>query len=160
MNLLAAVTFADGIGVDDLTWLAGLISAIAVIVGAVWAMLRPVRAQLHRWEDFWDDWTGTPAGPGRSAVPGVMERLQSIDGELQHNGGNSLKDQVADTVRKVDDLAAQNAAEHADLGDRIQSIVEANGIAHDSLSVRIDELDHEIARWHTPKEKDVDRDEG
>ena len=65
----AAVTFRDGIGVDDLTWLAGLISAIAVIVGAVWAMLRPVRAQLHRWEDFWDDWTGTPAGPGRSAVP-------------------------------------------------------------------------------------------
>ena len=35
MNLLAAVTFADGIGMDDLTWLAGLISAVAVIVGAV-----------------------------------------------------------------------------------------------------------------------------
>ena len=33
----AAVTFRDGIGVDDLTWLAGLISVIAVIVGAVWA---------------------------------------------------------------------------------------------------------------------------
>ena len=118
----AAVTFRDGIGVDDLTWLAGLISAIAVIVGAVWAMLRPVRAQLHRWEDFWDDWTGTPAGPGRSAVPGVMERLQSIDGELTRNGGSSLKDQVFATARKVDELAQQNASEHVDLANQIIAV--------------------------------------
>ena len=131
----AAVTFRDGIGVDDLTWLAGLISAIAVIVGAVWAMLRPVRAQLHRWEDFWDDWTGTPAGPGRSAVPGVMERLQSIDGELQRNGGNSLKDQVVKTSRKVDELAEQNAAEHVALTDRI------------------DAIQTEARRWRAEKEK-------
>ena len=118
----AAVTFRDGIGVDDLTWLAGLISAIAVIVGAVWAMLRPVRAQLHRWEDFWDDWTGTPAGPGRSAVPGVMERLQSIDGELTRNGDNSLKDQVCTNSRKLDELATQNAAEHVDLANQIIAV--------------------------------------
>ena len=122
MNLLDAVTFRDGIGMDDLTWLAGLISAIAVIVGAVWAMLRPVRAQLHRWEDFWDDWTGTPAGPGRSAVPGVMERLQSIDGELTRNGGSSLKDQVFATARKVDELAQQNASEHVDLANQIIAV--------------------------------------
>ena len=82
MNLLAAVTFRDGIGMDDLTWLAGLISVISVIVGAVWAMLRPIRAQLHRWEAFWDDWQGTPARPGHGEVPGVMQRLQSIDGEV------------------------------------------------------------------------------
>ena len=123
----AAVTFRDGIGVDDLTWLAGLISAIAVIVGAVWAMLRPVRAQLHRWDDFWDDWTGTPAGPGRSAVPGVMERLQSIDGELTRNGDNSLKDQVCTNSRKLDELATQNAAEHVDLANQIIAVkTEAN----------------------------------
>ena len=135
MNLLAAVTFRDGIGVDDLTWLAGLISAIAVIVGAVWAMLRPVRAQLHRWDDFWEDWQGTPAGPGRSAVPEVMERLQSIDGELTRNGGNSLKDQVCTNSRKLDELAQQNAAEHVNLAGQIQSVkTEAN-------------------RWHASKEK-------
>jgi hypothetical protein len=131
----AAVTFRDGIGVDDLTSLAGLISVITVIVGAVWAMLRPIRAQLHRWEDFWDDWTGTPAGPGRSAVPGVMERLQSIDGELQRNGGNSLKDQVCTNSRKLDDLAEQNAAEHVDLAEQI-------------LAVKT-----EAQRWHASKEK-------
>jgi len=122
MNLLAAVTFADGIGMDDLTWLAGLISAVAVIVGAVWALLRPLKQQADRIEMFWEDWNGTPARPGHSAVPGVMDRLASIDGELQRNGGNSLKDQVAATVHKVDQLAAQNAAEHVDLGRQIKSV--------------------------------------
>ena len=135
LMLDAAVTFRDGIGVDDLTWLAGLISVISVIVGAVWAMLRPIRAQLHRWEAFWDDWQGTPARPGHGEVPGVMQRLQSIDGELTRNGGSSLKDQVFATARKVDDLAEQNAAEHVALTDRI------------------DAIQTEARRWHASKEK-------
>ena len=135
LTILSAVTFADGIGVDDLTWLAGLISVISVIVGAVWAMLRPIRAQLHRWEAFWDDWQGTPARPGHGEVPGVMQRLQSIDGELTRNGGSSLKDQVFATARKVDDLAEQNAAEHVALTDRI------------------DAIQTEARRWHASKEK-------
>ena len=122
MLTLAAVTFADGIGMDDLTWLAGLISVISVIVGAVWAMLKPLKRQADRIEMFWSDWNGTPQRPGHSAVPGVMDRLASIDGELQRNGGNSLKDQVAATVHKVDQLAAQNAAEHVDLGSQIEQI--------------------------------------
>ena len=129
------MTFADGIGMDDLTWLAGLISVISVIVGAVWAMLRPIRAQLRRWEAFWDDWQGTPARPGHGEVPGVMQRLQSIDGELTRNGGSSLKDQVFATARKVDDLAEQNAAEHVALTDRI------------------DAIQTEVRRWHAEKEK-------
>ena len=129
------MTFRDGIGVDDLTWLAGLISVVSVIVGAVWAMLRPIRAQLHRWEAFWDDWQGTPARPGHVEVPGVMQRLQSIDGELTRNGGSSLKDQVFATARKVDDLAEQNAAEHVALTDRI------------------DAIQTEARRWHASKEK-------
>lgn len=129
------MTFSDGIGMDDLTWLAGLISVISVIVGAVWAMLRPIRAQLHRWEAFWDDWQGTPARPGHGEVPGVMQRLQSIDGELQRNGGSSLKDQVFATARKVDDLAEQNAAEHVDLANQI-------------IAVKT-----EVQRWHASKEK-------
>lgn len=118
MNLLAAVTFADGIGMDDLTWLAGLIAVVTTIVGAVWALLRPLKRQADRIEMFWEDWNGTPQRPGHSAVPGVMDRLASIDGELQRNGGNSLKDQVIGNSRKIDHLAAQNAAEHVDLGRR------------------------------------------
>ena len=128
----AAVTFRDGIGIDDLAWLAELIAVVTTIVAAVWAMLRPVRAQLHRWDDFWDDWTGTPAGPGRSAVPGVMERLQSIDGELTRTSGNSLKDQVVETSRKLDELAQQNAAEHVDLAGQIQNVKDEANRWHDA----------------------------
>ena len=122
MMLDAAVTFRDGIGVDDLTWLAGLISVVAVIVGAVWTMIKPLKRQADRIEAFWEDWQGTPATPGRARTPGVMERLQSIDGELQRNGGNSLKDQVCTHSRKLDDLAEQNAAEHVDLANQILAV--------------------------------------
>ena len=122
LTLLAAVTFADGVGMDDLTWLAGLISVVSVIVGAVWALLRPLKRQADRIEMFWEDWNGTPARPGHSAVPGVMDRLASIDGELQRNGGNSLKDQVIGNSRKIDVLSEQNAAEHVDLGSQIEQI--------------------------------------
>ena len=122
MNLLAAVTFADGIGIDDLTWLAELIAVVTTIVAAVWALLRPLKRQADRIEMFWEDWNGTPARPGHSAVPGVMDRLASIDGELQRNGGNSLKDQVIGNSRKIDHLAQQNAAEHVDLGRQIKSV--------------------------------------
>lgn len=118
----AAVTFRDGIGVDDLTWLAGLISVVAVIVGAVWTMIKPLKRQADRIEAFWVDWNGTPSGPGRSAVPGVMERLQSIDGELQHNGGNSLKDKVLENIRKLDELAQQNKSEHTLLTGQIDAV--------------------------------------
>ena len=107
LTILAEVTVRDGIGMDDLTWLAGLIAMVTTIVAAVWAMLRPLKRQADRIEAFWGDWDGTPARPGRSAVPGVMDRLASIDGELQRNGGNSLKDRVIGNSRKIDHLASQ-----------------------------------------------------
>jgi len=34
LTILAEVTVRDGIGMDDLTWLAGLISVVAVITDA------------------------------------------------------------------------------------------------------------------------------
>lgn len=40
------------------------------------------------------DWAGEEAREGRDATPGVMERLNNIDGELKRNGGSSLKDSV------------------------------------------------------------------
>lgn len=122
LTILAEVTVRDGIGVDDLTRLAELIAVVTTIVAAVWALLRPLKRQADRIEMFWEDWNGTPARPGHSAVPGVMDRLASIDGELQRNGGNSLKDQVIGNSRKIDVLSEQNAAEHVDLGSQIEQI--------------------------------------
>lgn len=40
------------------------------------------------------DWEGEEAEPGRAAVPGVMERLNKLDGELSNNGGSTTKDKV------------------------------------------------------------------
>lgn len=40
------------------------------------------------------DWEGTPEEPGRAAVPGVMVRLNKLDGELSNNGGSTTKDKV------------------------------------------------------------------
>jgi hypothetical protein len=46
-------------------------------------------------ERFMRDWEGEEAAPGRDAVPGVMERLNNMDGELSQNGGyTTVKDRV------------------------------------------------------------------
>ena len=122
LDAAGTFTFRDGIGVDDLTWLAGLIAVVTTIVGAVWAMLKPLKRQADRIEMFWSDWNGTPERPGRSAVPGVMDRLASIDGELTRNGGNSLKDKVLENSRKLDELAQQNKSEHTLLTGQIDAV--------------------------------------
>ncbi len=46
------------------------------------------------WGKFIRDWEGEDASDGRDAVPGVMARLNKLDGELSHNGGKSIKDMV------------------------------------------------------------------
>jgi len=54
---------------------------------------------------FQRDWDGEAAEPGRDATPGVMQRLNRIDGELQRNGGDSLKDKVVETWEMTNDLS-------------------------------------------------------
>ena len=53
---------------------------------------------------FRRDWEGEEADTGRDAVPGVMERLNFLDGELSRNGGKSLKDVVVRLETKLDKL--------------------------------------------------------
>lgn len=105
-RLVAEVGLQDGIGLDDVFWFC---AGALVVIGLVRLFLDPiikaikedraVQAKFHR------DFYGEPADSGRDAVPGVMERLQSIDGELKRNGGKSVKDTVNRTERKVDMLA-------------------------------------------------------
>ena len=66
---------------------------------------RRVAREMHK--EFHRDWFGEPAAPGRDAVPGVMQRLNAVDGELRRNGGNSLKDQVVKLNDKVDNMTEQ-----------------------------------------------------
>jgi hypothetical protein len=75
----------------------GIIS-LFIIGTAIWAAIRPLVKAIyrinHQLDSFMRDWDGTPEEPGRDAVPGVMERLNRLDGELSRNGGKSVKDVV------------------------------------------------------------------
>jgi hypothetical protein len=90
-----------------LYWAAGVIT-IGTALGMIWRLLRPFYARLHvlmdNWDSFMRDWAGEPAAPGRSAVPGVMERLNRIDGELKRNGGTSMKDAVTRIEKKLEQI--------------------------------------------------------
>jgi hypothetical protein len=101
--------------------ISGIATTIAVILGAWFAIAKFIGPFFKRvnkwtstWEQFMEDWAGTPERPGRSAVPGVMERLNNIDGELKKNGGKSVKDVVnriekrlVDGDKKFDELYAR-----------------------------------------------------
>lgn len=102
----------------DVTWLTGFATSITIVLGAWFTIVKFIKPALQRirnlmdtTEQFIKDWHGEPAAPGRDAIPGVMERLNNIDGELKRNGGNSVKDTVnriekrlVDGDKKFDDL--------------------------------------------------------
>lgn len=77
------------------------IETISIIVGILLGggailgfFLRKVNTLFSTWGRFMRDWEGEEATEGRDAVPGVMARLNKLDGELSHNGGSSIKDMV------------------------------------------------------------------
>ena len=69
-------------------------SAIASVYFVIAPSLRKIRSMMEWLEKFRRDWEGEPGGPGRDPVPGVMERLNRLDGELSNNGGSSVKDAI------------------------------------------------------------------
>tara|TARA_B110000977_G_scaffold21981_1_gene26499 strand:- start:92 stop:436 length:345 start_codon:yes stop_codon:yes gene_type:complete len=76
-------------------------SSVLVILTACFAVSRVLSPVIKRikeigknLDNFIEDWHGTAARDGRRAVPGVMQRLNNIDGQLTHNGGSSIKDSV------------------------------------------------------------------
>jgi hypothetical protein len=83
--------------------------AILTFIGLIHRMflskfMRELKESLVWLRKFQRDWDGEPAEPGRDAVPGVMARLNRIDGELKRNGGATLKDKVFETWEKVEAL--------------------------------------------------------
>lgn len=81
--------------------------AILTFIGLIHRMflskfMRELKESLVWLRKFQRDWDGEPAEPGRDAVPGVMARLNRIDGELKRNGGATLKDKVFETWEKVE----------------------------------------------------------
>ena len=84
------------------------VGLILGILGGGSALLYPLLKKLNSmfktWSRFITDWEGEEAAPGRDAVPGVMARLNKLDGELTHNGGKSVKDVVVRLEKRQDKL--------------------------------------------------------
>lgn len=102
--------------VNSLVVWAGVLAALAAGGGVAWRATRGFRHAAQRFEEFIDDWRGTAGRPGVAVRPGVMERLDGIEGqtqvipelerrvarvehELRPNGGASLRD-VVDRVER------------------------------------------------------------
>jgi hypothetical protein len=81
--------------------------ALAFLWGVVAPLVRKTKALLDKLDHFTRDWFGEEATPGRDAVPGVMERLNRIDGELKHNGGSSMKDSQKRIENKLKAIEAR-----------------------------------------------------
>jgi len=102
-----------------------LFTTIGVVAGALISLgvlLNPLRKKVKRWaswmEMFMRDWEGEEDSPGRDRVPGVMERLNKLDGELSNNGGSTTKDKV-DQLYKNQGILMEAFVE---MGERLISI--------------------------------------
>jgi hypothetical protein len=108
-----------------------MIITIFATVGIITAALLGLRQLLEPYkekadsfmswfEDFKRDWSGEEESPGRDRIPGVMERLNRLDGELSSNGGKSTKD----VVNKLYDNQGVLMEAFVEMGERLISIEE------------------------------------
>lgn len=118
---------------NTVVWVAaGLITLVTLGRLVVYPIVKEVREVVAWWKKFMRDWDGEEEQPGRARVPGVMERLNAIDGQLHRNGGESLKDKVCevhdlasrlyDRVEVIEDRQVQIQREQKDIMGRIGSI--------------------------------------
>lgn len=101
-------------------------TTIGIVAGALISLgviLSPFFKKLKRWgvwmEKFMRDWEGEEAEPGRDRVPGVMERLNKVDGELSQNGGFTT---VKDRVDRLYENQALIMDAFVEMGERLVSI--------------------------------------
>ena len=95
---------------DILMWSAAIVSVGAALT-VLWKIFAPLIKKTKHLMDslsrFTTDWFGEEEAPGRDRVPGVMERLNNIDGELKHNGGSTMKDSLRRVERKLSTIEAR-----------------------------------------------------
>ena len=105
----------------------GIVTGALISLGVI---LRPVYKRLKEFMDWMDrfkrDWEGTPEEPGRDAIPGIMERMNRMDGELSKNGGfTTVKDRVDrlyENQAKVIETQDKMLEAFVEMGDRLISI--------------------------------------
>ena len=81
----------------------GITGALAAALTVGVTVGRPLRKLSRQNDEFREDWYGESARPGRSAVPGVPERLARIEAELQPNHGSSLRDAINRVEVRLED---------------------------------------------------------
>jgi hypothetical protein len=107
------------------------IITIAITIGTITGAILGVRqviqpykerfeSMMNWFEDFKRDWSGEEEAPGRDRIPGVMERLNRLDGELSTNGGKSTKD----TVNKLYENQGMLMEAFVEMGERLIKIEE------------------------------------
>jgi hypothetical protein len=111
---------------EILTWAAAII-AVGGAVAVIWKLISPVieksKHLLDSLSRFTVDWFGEEASPGRDKVPGVMERLNNIDGELKHNGGSTMKDavkRIENKLKVIDERLEEGNLRFNDIEERLE----------------------------------------
>ena len=105
----------------------GIVTGALISLGVI---LRPAYKKFKEFADWLDrfkrDWEGTPAEPGRDAVPGIMERMNRMDGELSQNGGyTTVKDRVDrlyENQAKVIETQDKMLEAFVEMGERLINI--------------------------------------
>lgn len=92
---------------DPVAFVTGVMVVIGFLTWVVKVPGKAVWSFLHFMGQFKRDWLGEPAQPGRPAVPGMMERMQRIDGQMGGDDEPSLVDMVQSTAIAIDEIHHQ-----------------------------------------------------
>ena len=107
-------------------------TSVTVVLGAWFLVakflapgIKRISKWMKTWEHFMEDWFGEDERDGRSATPGVMARLNAIDGELKKNGGSSIKDSVdriETNIIKIDKRLEEGNQRFRDIEKRLDDL--------------------------------------
>ena len=116
--------------INTLIEIAATVGALLTTLFLIHKFIRPIFVSIQHaikaFHQFLIDWAGEEARPGRDATPGVMERLNAIDGQLKNNGGSTIKDavdRIERSVNRIDDRLAEGEKEFNEIHDEIDSIM-------------------------------------
>jgi hypothetical protein len=103
-------------------WITAACAVAAIVAGLVVWAVRWVWKILVRTLQFLHDWEGEPEREGVPARPGVMLRLQKVEGivtdihgQVYPNGSASLRDVVDRSAAALADIKAEQASVRAEL---------------------------------------------
>jgi len=138
----------------DPAWITAALALLAAVFTCFITLGRVIWRICKGLLQFLGDLNGTPARPGVPAVPGVMERLSSVERQLtavavetKPNGGTSMRDIVHQTAV---DVAEMKAAMH-----RINGKVNTNTESLNHLSKRVEQFEAERQKREINEETEV-----